>query len=233
MQRRNRQRSGFTLIEILIVLAILAMMAAFTLPAMRGLLDKSRLRAAGQQVRVALSKARSLSIREGVPVEFRYERHGQHWKIERTTPSPGQRGMGKEPTTTTGSGLTAQPEFEFESAGANPSVSNVLREGILPDGLLFDSPITHPVADVPASTDSFDEPLPDSFSASWSTSITFRPNGRSQDAELTIRGARDFVVTVTVRGLTSAVRYSAPFRRRTDHSAIPDVSALRSPEATR
>ena len=107
MHRWNKQRGGFTLIEMLIVLAVLAAMAAFTLPAMRGPLDKSRLRAAGQQIQAALSKARSLSVREGIPVEFRYELNGQHWKIERTAASPIQRGMGNKPTTATGSGRNA------------------------------------------------------------------------------------------------------------------------------
>ncbi|MEQ9408393.1 MAG: prepilin-type N-terminal cleavage/methylation domain-containing protein [Fuerstiella sp.] len=233
MQPWNRQRSGFTLIEMLIVLAVLAAMAAFTLPAMRGPLDKSRLRAAGQQVQAALGRARSLSIRQGVPVEFRYELQGQRWKIERTAASPEQRGMGREPGTTTRSGLSAQPDSAFGVAGANSSVVTVLREGLLPDGLVFDATDSSTTADAVAFTNSFDERLPDSSSISWSPPITFRPNGRSQDAAVTIRGARDFVVTVNIRGLTSAVRYSAPFRHSIDHSAVPDVSAMPSSEATR
>lgn len=232
VQRWNKQRCGFTLIEMLIVLAVLAAMAAFTLPAMRGPLDKSRLRSAGQQIQAALSKARSLSIRAGIPVEFRYELHGQHWKIERTAASPIQRGMGNESATATGSGLTAKPELESVSVNATSYASRVLREGMLTDGLLFDSAVSNTATDFAASTDSFDEPPPDSFSASWSTPITFRPNGRSQDAELIVRGARDFVVTVTVRGLTSAVRYSAPFRRSAGHTAGQDVSAFPSSETT-
>jgi len=225
VNRWNNQRGGFTLIEMLIVLAVLAMMAAFTLPAMRGPLDKSRLRSAGQQVQAALGKARSLSIREGVSVEFRYEVDGNHWKIERSAASPVQRSTVNDADTTTASGLSAAPvEDVLTDSEFGVASTRLLREGTLPHGVTFDSADELLVDEGSTSLDSLDEPLPDCLAESWSAPITFRPNGRSEDAELTVRGARDFAVTVNVRGLTSAVSYSAPIRRRLPE--LPSGDAL-------
>ncbi|MFN5904418.1 MAG: Tfp pilus assembly protein FimT/FimU, partial [Planctomyces sp.] len=61
-------RRGYSLVELLIVLAVLSALAALVQPAMRGVLDKSRLTGAAKQVQAALAKSRALAIREGVPV---------------------------------------------------------------------------------------------------------------------------------------------------------------------
>ena len=76
-------RRGYSLAELLIVLAILAALAALVQPSVRGLLDKSRLNAGAKQVQAALAKTRALAIREGAPVWFRFEPGGQQWWIER------------------------------------------------------------------------------------------------------------------------------------------------------
>ena len=46
----------------------------------------------------------------------------------------------------------------------------------------------------------------------WSEPIRFRPSGRTEDQKIRLAGQRDFVVDVTLRGLTSMASYSPPTR---------------------
>ena len=64
-------RSGYTLIELLIALGILVAMAGLSLPAVRRSLDKGRLRSGAREVQAALAKTRSLAIRAGERHAFR------------------------------------------------------------------------------------------------------------------------------------------------------------------
>ncbi|MBL8818698.1 MAG: prepilin-type N-terminal cleavage/methylation domain-containing protein [Planctomyces sp.] len=78
-----KHRQGYTLLELLIVLAVLAAIAALMIPAVRGPLDKSRLTSAAQQVQATIAKTRAFAVREGVAVQLRYRIHGQQMVIER------------------------------------------------------------------------------------------------------------------------------------------------------
>lgn len=205
----DAKRSGYTLIEILIVMAVLAAMAAFTVPAMRGPLDKSRLRAAGRDVSAALSKARALAIREGVTMQFMYRSGGSEWQIQRTGLPPMQsRQMDSADAAADSSNASAG--FTASQTGG----AGIVRSGQLPPGIFFQAADQNDELTDSASMDSFapSDELSAEATDSWSTPITFRPSGRSQDAELILQGARSFAVRIRLRGLTSAVRYSAPFR---------------------
>lgn len=200
-------RGGFTLIEMMIVLTVMAAMAALTLPAMRAPLDKSRLRAAGRQLQAGLAKSRATAIREGVAVEFVYESGGRRWKIQRTNASP----------FASANDLDSGPAADSSIADSDAAsfVSQVVREGLLPDGVRFLSAAESAlqVAEETSVAQDVDVNVElDSSVTAWSEPIPFRPNGRSTDASLTVIGSRDFAVTVSLRGLTSAVSYSAPFR---------------------
>lgn len=200
--RTSSHCGGLTLIEMMIVLAVMAAMAALTLPAMRAPLDKSRLRAAGRQLQAALAKSRATAIRKAVVMEFVYETGGQRWKIQRTDASL------MISKATADSGTSAD-------LGTDLSASRVVREGVLPDGVRFLSAAELAIQDAAETSvpsESGDEERLDPSVAAWSAPIHFRPNGRSTDASFTVIGSRDFAVTVSIRGLTSAVSYSAPFR---------------------
>lgn len=206
-------RGGYSLMEMLIVLAIMAAMAAFALPSLRGPLDKSRLRSSARQVRAALAKTRSLAIREGAPLVFQFEAGGRRWTIERKGTSP----LLQQSTTAGDDGLAFGPHTGRTTIEDTPVISersSVLRQGLLPEGVTFAASL--PSAEqsrVGILNDGLSNDVDDSFDVLRSQSISFRPNGRSEDRTLTIVGSREFVIEVAVRGLTSAVGYSSPFRR--------------------
>lgn len=66
----DRRARGFTLIEILLVVGILAIILAMGVPPMARLMQKEPLRQAASDVMEALAQARAQSILHGVPAEF-------------------------------------------------------------------------------------------------------------------------------------------------------------------
>ncbi len=220
---QQQLRRGFSLVELLIVMAVLAAVAGFVLPSMRGPLDKSRLTGAAKEVQASLAKSRSLAIRESSVVSFRYEIAGDRFIIQRDpslvnaliTVLEDSSGV-----TTTPSGLStevaeasAQP---IDETSASSLTSLTLREGRLPTGVSFADPV--------ASGSISSEPSTASLRR-WSDPIRFQPSGRTEDATIRVTGQRDFVVDVTLRGLTAMASYSAPMRVAPPQAPVATATA--------
>jgi prepilin-type N-terminal cleavage/methylation domain-containing protein len=209
-------RAGYSLVELLIVLAILAALAALVQPSVRGVLDKSRLTAGANQVKAALAKSRALAIREGVPVWFRFEPGGHRWWIERssgTQPLTDSREAGRAGT---GDAAAASEPAAPPAATAPQSVASgapvgsspadsvtVLRADQLPEGVFFR-------ASAP------DQPL----------RVQFSPAGRTVSRSLRLVGQRQFVIDLTIRGLTGMARSSSPRRLDATVTDAADDAAL-------
>jgi prepilin-type N-terminal cleavage/methylation domain-containing protein len=200
-------RRGFSLIELLIVLGILVVATAFVLPSLTGPLDRSRLRSGAVDVQNAWGKARTLAIREGMPMSFRCQIGGRRWKIERKSPPEN---------------IAVQPdEFQLEiGTEQSTSQTNLMRKGRLADGVRFDE---LKLLVQPTSAEANQNPNETEFpmqagpaTRRWSDPLLFHPEGRSQDARLRIRGADGFVVHVKIRGLTAAVSFTPPFHYKPD-----------------
>lgn len=68
------RRQAFTLVEILIVLAIVAMLLFYTVPGLKDVLRGSKLTTAADQLVADIGIARQTAIKEGVPVEVKFYR---------------------------------------------------------------------------------------------------------------------------------------------------------------
>ncbi|HCP12270.1 MAG TPA: hypothetical protein DIT89_08040 [Planctomycetaceae bacterium] len=203
-------RRGYSLAELLIVLAILAALAALVQPSVRGLLDKSRLNAGAKQVQAALAKTRALAIREGAPVWFRFEPGGQQWWIERdpasipltvsadaaagaaTATAPVTDPAAATDVNPAGAGSVAAAGSAGLQGSETPvpgSGSVVLRMDRLPEGVTFSA-----------------------VESGQSERVRFSVSGRTTGRQLRLSGQREFVVDLTIRGLTGLASSTTPFR---------------------
>ena len=75
MKSFHSKGKGFTLIEILVVLAIIAVIVTFTVPNPEPVLKGSKLKQAADDLERALANAQQVAITQNHPVEFRFFRY--------------------------------------------------------------------------------------------------------------------------------------------------------------
>jgi len=177
------RRRGYTLLEMLVVVAILAILVTLALPAMHRWLGRSELQSAAKQLAGELARARLEAIESGRPQKFRFQPGARRFEI---VPKPAPIGEIGLPFS---GGVTAvSPPI---SAQLVSFVAQEKAESLSPDMALFSD---------------FD-------SAEWSAPIVFYPNGRTSRAEIRLKGDRGRFIDVTLRGWTGEVKIGRTFQR--------------------
>jgi len=190
--RRFPARPAFTLVELLIVVAVLAMVLTLSLPSLRKLSVKSELRNAARQLRVAVLQARLAAIESGDLTYFHYQLGGGRFES----------GRGAKLTT-----LPSQADGPLDAAELAPPDSDatatdeVTEPQTLPLGVRFADPAAEGSPQPPVA----DGELPDD--GSWSTPIVFYPNGRTRNARIVLI-TEAYRIELAVRGLTGTVQIS-------------------------
>ena len=194
----GRHRRGFTLSEMLVVLGILVTVTALAQPALRGALGDNRLRSAAKLVRVELAKARLRAMQSGIAQSFRYQLGKNRFQI--------MPAVAVEATQRDRSGRRSD-DFRPAAGVRQPAVAGGVRaDGVveelpsqeLPEGICFE-----PAADDPLA-------VPFAGEEGWSDPIVFYPNGRTENAHIRIKGERNAVVDVSLRGLTGVATAGKP-----------------------
>jgi prepilin-type N-terminal cleavage/methylation domain-containing protein len=192
---RSRQApGGFTLWELVLALAVLAILIGLTWPAVTGFIGENRLKEDTGNLRNQLATTRSLAIRNGVTFQFRFEPGGRRYVI---LPLERPVGLSRESSSSSAADSELQVQayqlaegnrFEVQdpASGANLS-SRAITERLTEDWLqLFGG--SSQLAQV-----------------TWSPAIQFRPDGTSDDVYFFVQDEEGRYQQVTVRGLTSAV----------------------------
>jgi len=205
-RRRFPAADAFTLAELLIVVALLAVVLTFSLPSLRRLSARSELRTAARQLRVTLLEARLAAIDTGSPAYFRYQLGGGQFEVgRRSTVSLLSRRAGQDPNVAEPDQLDVGTTLGDEATAPQS----------LPRGVRFAEPLTDgqrlrsaAVSEVPGRE-------------SWSAPIVFYANGRTRNARIALSNEL-YRIEVDVRGLTGTVQISQVERLPPSDAALPE-----------
>ncbi|MFW6170898.1 MAG: prepilin-type N-terminal cleavage/methylation domain-containing protein [Planctomycetota bacterium] len=215
----NVRPRGFTLLELLIVLVLLAFMVAITWPLLRKPLQRSLTQQAARQLRKDLAQARLNAIESGRTMAIQYELDGGSYRI---APADTLSGDGS-------SAATLEDERNSTAARNDGDGSRIqlVIHGELEDGVVFGdaaaieqtdfpagSTLGAMLADEMAETEEV-EPLVEQVEreTSWSPAALIYPTGRADNTSFLLLDPKNYMVTITLRGLTGAVSIG-PLRQR-------------------
>ena len=173
--------SGFTLVEVVLVLSLLVVIAAVSIPLLNGSFSRARLNSASDLLRDAWSRGRLAAMQSGQIQAFRFEPNGAQFQLvpldELSLPEN-----------------SAPPT---DDSDAEHSESDILRlsPSRLPDNVIFAA------GDVAASSQ-VAALLGSMKSGDWSAPILFNPDGTTSDASLLLQNDRGQTIRVTLRGIT-------------------------------
>jgi prepilin-type N-terminal cleavage/methylation domain-containing protein len=174
-------RRGFTLFEIMVVMAVLVIFAALSYPSIENMYSFYRVQAAADALRGSWAEARTRAMEEGRPYRFSVVLGKGNYRV---APDSGDYWAGDTP------------------APADPNNPPLVQSDALPKGIRFRR------ADTPAGDSDAETVLPtDSVATSqWSSLAVFLPDGTARDdvaIVLEAGGSRPLIVRL--RGLTGGV----------------------------
>jgi Tfp pilus assembly protein FimT len=207
--------SGMTLVEILVVLALLVVIGGLVVPVFAGSIASVRLRRAGDQVLTGWSRARAEAIESGQPYQFRFTPNTGTFVIEPWTGLLGTEGnaatgtatAGSTHTTTTTTAATSSSSSATgtSTAASSAATASTVTNTALPEEIVFQSGELA-VEDFQSGERSVAS-LQDA-QAEQSTPILFFPDGTASQASILLTNGKQQFVRVTLRGLTGVGRAS-------------------------
>lgn len=186
---RARFRRGFTLFEILLVLAIISAAVALAWPSIIWMQRRARLEQGAEQVRTKISTARVHAVESGVVYQFRFEPGGRRFIV-----------------------LPFDHDSLAAAAQINSQVKIFKMAGMLAQGVRFEGGQTMLDSGTGIPGDWLSGlPDPSEYTgASWSGPLLFYPDGTSASAEFFILDEQQKRMVVSVRGLTGTATVSIP-----------------------
>lgn len=203
-------RRAFTLVELLLVLALMVVLAAIAVPAMHGPMQNYKLRKAGDQVRTLFGKAQMRAIRSGQTQVLVFVPGSG--KVQIQTYSSDQDMVDASPQNL----ILGAPQ----SGTANPnSVTLMALDELLPEGVLFfDAQTMGEMRDLFAQQQNANSASGVSSMAGGMADrdlmmqggipLMFYPDGTSSTAKVIITNEQDAFVVLNLRGLTGVAQVS-------------------------
>lgn len=176
-QRKRQRRGGLTLMEILLVVAVMIAIASLATPNLIGMMETQKLRKSADLLRAEFAQTRIRAMKSQRIQMFRYQL--------------GQGGYLAQPW------VMADDELESSSTAADAVVGKAATQ--LPDGVTFRGG----EATTDARGAAIEEQVAgDATSQIWSPPILFYPDGTSSNATVVLGNQRQQGIEVQLRGLT-------------------------------
>jgi prepilin-type N-terminal cleavage/methylation domain-containing protein len=191
----RRQRRGFTLLELILVLTVVVTLASLSWPRLTRFLKQQSVQGNAEQVRQLLDRARIRAVEEGRPLQVRYEPHGRHFVLLPLDPVD-PNGTPAATTTTIRQPTTAGEPFRVYELSEDCQFhidSSLLTGEQTVIEQLGDAWLNHLENGLLART------------VGWSAPIVYYPDGSSTDGLLTVMDQSRRYVKLSVRGLTGTV----------------------------
>lgn len=183
---RTRRRPAYTLLEIVLVCAVIAAVSALAVPSIDSMYGSYKMNAAVDSVRAAWANGRGSAILDGQPYRFC------------VVPGQGNYRLAPDNNAYWSGGGTPAPE--------DPNNPPAVIEDVLPKGVSFAVGAGGaPPAVAPSNNDN-STPIGQVDPGSWSTVTVFKPDGTARDdveIVFNVKGARP--TSVQLRGLTGVV----------------------------
>ncbi len=186
-------RRGYTLFEMVLVLAVLVILAAVAVPSLEAMYGNFRLSAAADMVRANWAAARAHAVEEGRPYRFAVVPNHGNFRV-------------------------APDSANFWSGGDVPASSGgpdapLVLEDVLPKGVRFTTPDALQSGTVDQSGDSA-LPTGSVDSSQWSRTVTFLPDGTSlEDVEMGFHTRGGQPLILRLRALTGVVTLKSSAQR--------------------
>ncbi len=202
-------RGGFTIFELLLVLALLVIIGAVAVVGLSGSLSGQQLRSGGDEIRIAWTQARIAAMKSGRIHVFRYMPGERQYIVEKWIgESDLTEGTLEEELAPAAavSGPAASTTGEADEASIRAATTGG-EAGRLPKGVTFvDGSITETNRSLFAEEDAAGTGA--AADGAWSPPVLFYPDGQTSDAYVVLRNEDERYVKVTLRSLTGASQVS-------------------------
>lgn len=189
-----RGRRAFTLIEVLLVLALLVVLGALAWPMLTRPFATQRLRSAADTVRTEWAAARLEAIKTGRVYVFRYSLDTGEFSVESQVP----------PEEMVGEGMIEDPEnpgLAIDPLELAPKIS------CLPEGIVFVGGETG--LDQRADTVATDVAPTEDRLAIWAEPLLFFPDGTATSAVVMLENQHGAQIELSLRGATGIASVSS------------------------
>lgn len=195
-------RDAFTLIELLLVLAIVVAIMAVAMPAIHAPLENYRLRKAAELIQARWAKARNEAIRSGQTMVFRFQQNQNLFQI-----APWITDADLVESSLLAGDANLQSLAFAPAAGTGMAVgggttitSALVKLEELPENVIF---VGFDSAATPRDVAVASQMQAGSFSSDgWSAPILFYPDGTSSTVRLVLANSRGQFIMIKLRGLS-------------------------------